>query len=153
MVLKRSEHGRAFSMKKCSYCGKEYPNDAVICVVDQSQLDEQVAETNNLTASVQPARQTNPCPACGAFDGYKPVAELRGSFSLIIFLIGGLLAVIFRNAGRPRRVQCNTCGALFNIHTPATKVSRVIFWLLVAPAVLALVILLLHLLFIVSGRG
>lgn len=25
-------------MKKCSYCGKEYPNDAMICAVDQHPL-------------------------------------------------------------------------------------------------------------------
>ena len=26
-------------MKKCSYCGAEYPNDAVVCPVDQTSLD------------------------------------------------------------------------------------------------------------------
>jgi hypothetical protein len=27
-------------MKKCSYCGKEYPDDATICAVDQQPLQE-----------------------------------------------------------------------------------------------------------------
>jgi hypothetical protein len=27
-------------MKKCSYCGKEYPDDATICTVDQQPLQE-----------------------------------------------------------------------------------------------------------------
>jgi len=27
-------------MKKCSYCGKEYPDDATICIVDQQPLQE-----------------------------------------------------------------------------------------------------------------
>ena len=27
------------SMKKCSYCGAEYPDDAVVCAVDQTSLD------------------------------------------------------------------------------------------------------------------
>lgn len=26
-------------MKKCSYCGAEYPDDAAVCTVDQSPLD------------------------------------------------------------------------------------------------------------------
>jgi hypothetical protein len=63
-----------------------------------------------------------------------------------------LFAVIFRNAGRPRRMQCNTCGALFNVHTPSSRVCRVILWLLVAPVILAILILLLHLLIIFFGH-
>jgi hypothetical protein len=26
-------------MKKCSYCGAEYPDDATVCAVDQTSLD------------------------------------------------------------------------------------------------------------------
>jgi hypothetical protein len=141
-----------FPMKKCCYCGKEYPDDAVVCAVDQNLLYEPVAETSDVASFPQPAKPSTPCPICGALDGYKPVIELRGSFSLIVFLLGGLFAVIFRNAGRPRRMQCNTCGALFNIHTPSTIVSRVIFWLLVVPSLLAILILLLHLLAIFFGH-
>lgn len=140
-------------MKKCSYCGKEYPDDTVVCAVDQNPLTAGVTERDNLVSSRQSAKQTTACPACGALDGYKPTIELRGSFSLVAFLAGGLLAVLFRNAGRPKRVQCNKCGALFNIRTPSSKVSLVIFWLLVAPTVILIIILLLLLLNIFFAHG
>jgi len=140
-------------MKMCSYCGKKYPDDAIVCAVDQNPLDEQVAEADSPAGTPHPAKPMTHCPACGALDGYKRVVELRGSFNLVVFLIGGLFAVFFRTAGRPRRVQCNKCGAIFDIHTPSTKVSRVIFWLLIAPALLAILILLLHLLAIFFGHG
>lgn len=93
------------------------------------------------------------CPVCGAFDGYKPAVELRGSFSWLIFLAGGLFAVLFRNAGRTRRVRCNKCGALFNIRTPLSIVSLVIFWLLVAPTIIGLAFLLFYALYAFFARG
>jgi hypothetical protein len=139
-------------MKKCSYCGREYTDDAVVCTVDQNPLTAGVAEDDNVANSRQPAKPTTPCPACGALDDYKPAVELRGSFSLLVFLAGGLLAVFFHNAGRPKRVQCNKCGALFNIRTPLTNVSSVIFWLLVAPTIIVLLILLVALLYSFFAR-
>jgi hypothetical protein len=71
--------------------------------------------------------------------------ELRGSFSWLVFFAGGLLAVLFRNAGRRRRVRCNKCETVFNVRTPLSKVSLVIFWLLVGPTVVALIFLLIAL--------
>ena len=92
------------------------------------------------------------CPACGVPDGCQPAAELRGSFSLLAFLAGGLFAVLFHNASRPRKMQCNKCGSFFSIRTPFSKVSRAIFWLLVAPTVIGIIILLLRLLNILFTR-
>lgn len=30
---------RTSHMKKCKYCGKEYPDDVIVCAVDQQPLD------------------------------------------------------------------------------------------------------------------
>jgi hypothetical protein len=68
--------------------------------------------------------------------------ELRNSFSWLAFLAGGILAVLFRNAGRRRKVRCNKCEALFDIRTPLSKVSLVIFWLLICPTIVGLIVLL-----------
>jgi hypothetical protein len=133
-------------MNQCPYCGKEYPNDAVVCPHDQSPLVAGVSGPDSPTSPGQPAKPTTVCPACGALDDYKPAVELSGSFSLLVFLVGGLFAVLFHNAGRHRRVQCNKCGALFNLRTPVSRVSRVIFWLLVAPMLIGIVLFLIFLL-------
>ena len=37
------------------------------------------------------------CPSCGAQDDCKPAVELRGSSSLLVYLAGVLLAVLFLN--------------------------------------------------------
>ena len=86
------------------------------------------------------------CPVCGAADDYTPTIELRGSFSWTVFFAGGLLAVLFRNAGRRKKVRCNKCDAIFNIRTPLSKVSLVIFWLLICPTIITLIIFFLSLL-------
>ena len=33
------QHERSQLMKRCSYCGAEYPDDAVVCSVDRTSLD------------------------------------------------------------------------------------------------------------------
>lgn len=86
------------------------------------------------------------CPKCGAVDDYAPAVDLRGSFSWLVFFAGGILAVLFRNAGRQRRVRCKHCDALFSVPAPFSKLSWVIFWLLVCPTIILLVICLLALL-------
>jgi hypothetical protein len=63
---------------------------------------------------------------------------LRDSFSWLVFLAGGFVAVLFHNASRERRVQCNGCGHFFGIRTPMSKLSLVVFWFLIAPAVVLL---------------
>ncbi len=85
------------------------------------------------------------CPACGARDDYRPALRLRSPFSLLVFLAGRLLAVLFYNASRAKRVQCNRCGALFSVRTPWAKLSLGLFWLLLAPAFLATIFLLFYL--------
>jgi hypothetical protein len=82
------------------------------------------------------------CPACGGND-YAPAVELRGSFSWLVFLAGGVFAVLFRNAGRRRKVKCNDCGALFEVRAALSPLSLFLFWLLIGPTIIALIIFLL----------
>src|ERR1700690_1197853 len=122
-------------MKTCPYCGKEYPDDIAVCTADQTRL---IAETSKDAHPVPPplsVKLTAACPTCGASD-YKPALEFRSSFSLPVFLTGGLLAVFFHNASHARRLQCNRCGTLFSISTRASRFFRFIFWLSVTPAII-----------------
>jgi hypothetical protein len=89
------------------------------------------------------------CPSCGATSGFAPAVELRGSFSWFVFLAGGIFAVLFRNAGRRKKVKCNNCGTLFEIRSTLSTVSLVFFWLLICPTVITLIILLLNFLYTV----
>jgi len=119
-------------MKTCSYCGKQYPDDTEVCALDQQPL-KGLTETS---AGATPPKVT--CTQCGAADDFTQVIDARGSFSLPVFLFGGLIAVFFRNAGKARRVRCNKCDARFYVSSPFSKIFRVIFWLLVTPAIICL---------------
>ena len=46
-------HERTNSVKKCSYCGAEYPDDAVVCPLDQTSLDSS-QPTSELSAHTNP---------------------------------------------------------------------------------------------------
>jgi hypothetical protein len=50
-----------FSVKKCTYCGKEYPDDASVCAVDQQPLQQIQPPLVN-----RPAPFTSPPPASSA---------------------------------------------------------------------------------------
>jgi hypothetical protein len=123
---------RLHTMRTCSYCGKHYPEDAEVCVVDQQPL------AGPAESQPQAAPASAACPQCGAEDDFRPVVDVRSSFSLPAFLFGGLIAVLFRNAGKSRPVRCNKCQTRFYISSPLSKISRVIFWLLVAPSIILL---------------
>jgi hypothetical protein len=96
-------------------------------------------------ASMSESNRSAICPACGTPDDFKTAIRLGSSFNLAAFVAGGILAVLFCNAGREKRVQCNKCGAVFGIRTPLSIISRVFFWLLVAPTIIVLVLWLLSL--------
>jgi len=133
-------------MKICSYCGRENETVMTAC---------QECGTTLPSSAVMPAPALAPatpkprvvCPACGAHDNYRDGIQLRGSFSWFVFFLGGIIAVLFRNAGQERRVQCNACGKPFGIRTPVSKGSLVVFWLLIAPTIIILILLLIGALF------
>ena len=115
-----------------------------MCPIDGHSLDGAVESGKEVTGESSIPRVL--CPACGAADDYTSTVELRPSFSWAAFLAGGIFAVLFRNASRRRKVRCNQCEALFDIRTPLSKVSLIVFWLLVGPTIVVLVILLVALL-------
>ena len=129
-------------MKVCPYCGLE--NDATLATC--RECGTSFPDTEGALASVHP-KPAVVCPACGAHDGYKTGVALRGSFSWLVFFLGGFIAVFFHNASRQQRVQCNACGAFFGIRTRLSRLSLVIFWLLIAPTIVVLVFVLLSALF------
>lgn len=116
-------------MKSCSYCGASYPDEVMVCPVDRHPLGEPAATK----------RKVN-CPHCGSTDDYTFTVEARGSFNLPVFVLGGIFAVMFRNAGRARRVRCNKCDARFYVRSRLSQVSRILFWLLIAPGLVWLLI-------------
>jgi hypothetical protein len=135
------------SMKKCSYCGQENNDAAVAC----SGCGSPITEGGASPVSAQPSKVS--CPKCGTVDNYRPALGLRSSFSLGTFLLGGIWAVIFQNAGRPKRVMCGHCETLFDIQTPGSRLSKAIFWLLISPVILALGFALLALIRALLGHG
>lgn len=132
-------------MKICVYCGQRYPDEATLCSVD-GQILEEAAEPGRPIKDQSRAKVV--CPKCGAPDDYKPALELRGSFSWILFFAGGIWAVLIRNAGRTRKVRCDNCSAIFEIQPPLARTTRLIFWVLVCPAIIGGIILVLRLLMI-----
>jgi len=125
-------------MKSCPYCGGQYPDDAVVCPIDGNTLNS-TTESQSAVSGAPLASVI--CPACGTLDDFTRTIELRGSFSWAVFFFGGIFAVLFRNAGRKRKVRCNKCETLFDIRSPLARVSLVIFWLLICPTIVALLIL------------
>ena len=123
-------------MKTCQYCGATYADDAITCSVDGEILK---AGSESQPALNVPTQRGNRCPGCGAVGDYSPAVELRGSFSWPVFIVGGFFAVLFRNAGRRRKVKCNQCGHLFYIRTPLSNLSLLFFWILILLGVAGIV--------------
>jgi hypothetical protein len=127
-------------MKRCNYCGARYSDEVVACGNDGHplySLDE--SQERSRTSDAPRVR----CPACGAADDYTSTVALRSSFSWIVFFAGGLPAVLFRNAGRRTRVRCNQCKGLFNVRTRASKLSLILFWAVICPTIIGLIVFLI----------
>ncbi len=136
------------SMKICPYCGKQYPDDALLCSIDRQPLEGIAESPQRISKAPVPKVQ---CPACGASDDYTAAIELRSSFSWPVFFAGGIWAVLFRNAGRRRKVRCNRCETRFYIRTPLSKISLVLFWILICPTIVILVVFFVALLDSISS--
>ena len=130
-------------MKKCNYCGKEYPDAATICVIDHEFLVDVIpSSTGSQPSSHDQKSGSATCPNCGMIGGYRPIMVARGSFSFPIFFMGGIFAIIFRNAGRGRMVRCNNCETSFAVQTPFSKLAKILFWICVGPMIVFAVLLL-----------
>jgi len=73
-------------MKKCTWCGKEYPDDAVVCALDQMELKsdqpEPSADSDNCSAAKpDPADEGLDVPEgyiqLGSFDPFDAAGLLR----------------------------------------------------------------------------
>ena len=133
-------------MKVCSYCGRENDETLTHCSECGTDLADAKSSPASAPAPVQPKPKVV-CPACGAHDNYENCIALRGSFSWVMFFLGGFIAVLFHNASRERRVQCNACSAIFGVRTRLSKLSLVILWLLILPTIVAILLKLLSALF------
>jgi hypothetical protein len=125
-------------MKSCSCCGAQYSDDVQVCPQDQTPLREPDI------GKPAPAKVGAVCPGCGAVDDCSLTVRPDSSFNLGAFLLGGILAVIFRNAGQRTRVRCNKCETGFYIRTPCSGLWLFIYWLLIGPTLIGLAILLIE---------
>jgi len=129
-------------MKRCAYCG--YENDVTVSICKGCGSTLPKAESRVIPT--KPVVSGPACPTCGGQD-YNEALALRSSFSWLVFFAGGFLAVLFHNASREERVQCNACGHFFGIRTPMSRLSLIVFWFLIAPTVLFLACVLVAALF------
>ncbi len=104
-------------MKKCSYCGKEYPDEATVCVIDSQPLvseDAGVPPTKPKQTSVPPA--TNPV---------KPALMTRlRSYHLYLGCIFAPMLLFFTISGIWQTLGLTNTPllrSLSSIHTHATK--------------------------------
>ncbi len=83
-------------MKKCSYCGKEYPDNAVVCVLDQSPLV--FSKPKPLTAPSNPTKKHRPITIQSALSigGFAVLAGLAG-FGLTWLVVGFWAIHIYKN--------------------------------------------------------
>jgi len=133
----------SYLVKTCSYCGRENEESTARC----AQCGSELPPGSPAGLDHPDAKAGVACPACGAVDDYKAAIVLRGSFNWAVCFLGGLLGILFHNASRRQRVQCNACGEFFEVRSFMSKVSLLLFWLLMAPAVIVLLLMLLTALF------
>jgi hypothetical protein len=87
-------------MKKCSYCGAEYPDDAVTCAIDQTPLEHLSAPT-----PPEPKRAEHSEPA--EYD-FVPIAEVNENLDLVTLVQCGTLVAADQVVARLRAVGIET---------------------------------------------
>jgi len=63
-------------MKQCTYCGKKYPDDAVVCVIDQMELKSDQPEPEPVADSANNL-PTEPAQAEEVPEGYKTLGNFE----------------------------------------------------------------------------
>lgn len=83
-------------MKKCSYCGKEYPDDAVACILDRSPLV--FFQPKSSAAPSNPPKKHRPITTQSALSigGFAVLAGLAG-FGLTWLVVGFWAIHIYKN--------------------------------------------------------
>ncbi len=109
-------------MKKCSYCGAEYPDDAVMCPIDQTPFEEAPSEV----AFAHPPIVKRKIPGSLAVVSYLFFAQ--GAFFLVPAILGciGLIALnsyYGHSVGSlsASRLFLAVCGVLFGIFCVLTS--------------------------------
>ena len=100
-------------MKKCSYCGKDHPDDALVCSVDGQPLE----------AVIPPQAGSSLTPAGHMEKPRRPIPWLSGSLATLValFIVGAILPntgrVVVDHAFSPPRIYVQpqpwaVCGIL-----------------------------------------
>lgn len=86
-------------MKTCPYCGKEYPDDAVICEIDESPLvfskPKPIIDSSSTSKKHQTAKQPITVSRIFSVGGFAILAGLSG-FGATWLVVGILAKVIFK---------------------------------------------------------
>ena len=84
-------------MKKCSYCGAEYPDDAVMCAIDQTPLDRPSAPPPPEPKRAKPAE----------YD-FVPLSEVNEHLDLVTLVQCGTLVAADQVVARLRAAGIET---------------------------------------------
>ncbi len=83
------------------------------------------------------------CPRCGSNRSFATVAEDDSSLGCLLFLIGGLLALLIYADSTRGRVQCTHCGHIFRQpplpRSPLSKFALAVIGLIVASVIVTVV--------------
>jgi hypothetical protein len=82
-------------MKTCPYCGKEYPDDAVVCDLDESTLVLSKIDSSNSSKNDQRTGQPITISRILSVGGFAVLAGLSG-FGATWLVVGILAKVIFK---------------------------------------------------------
>jgi hypothetical protein len=71
------------------------------------------------------------CPECGGSDQLGLVVFPHRTFSWSVFILGGIVPVLFLNSSRPNRYHCFHCGKSFSRRSPGAWLALVLLvaWL------------------------
>ena len=77
------------------------------------------------------------CPRCGSTD-VRPAGVLRRHVNPLVFFVGGWLFSVLWSGSRREDMRCAECDTRFQRSTRVSRVVRIIFYILLALALLGL---------------